>query len=252
MESKMPSWGLKGWILGLILIAYYVLIFYVLADFGFINVFVKLFEYYYDRPADELSSVAINLLNAIINFSVYILIFIPFVLTMMVEFESSLYKIKDENKESNKVVKFFFIMLGVFFIVNFVSSILSNLIYEEESTNQTEITKILKSDIASFLLMSIPTVILAPVVEELVFRYSFFSIIKNKWAALIISSLVFGSIHIITSDVKLIYRLALLFPYFASGVVFGITYEKSNRNIWLPIFLHMSTNLISLVLIMMY
>ena len=96
--------------------------------------------------------------------------------------------------------------------------------------------------------MATTTVFLAPIVEELVFRKSFFAVIKNKWIALVLSSFVFGIIHALstagTFQTKLIYAI----PYFSSGLAFGIAYIRSDKNIIVPIACHMFNNIVATLL----
>lgn len=77
-------------------------------------------------------------------------------------------------------------------------------------------------------------VLLAPVMEEFIFR----GIILNKWAdkrsntrALVLSSLLFGLLHINT----------LIVPQFIGGLLYGLVYLKTKRLIY-PIFMHMLYN----------
>ena len=88
--------------------------------------------------------------------------------------------------------------------------------------------------------MFITAVILAPVIEELVFRQAFRNIITNNWLFIIISGLVFGSLHVITSyetPTDLLY----LIPYSAPGIIFAYTLVKS-KNIFVPMGLHFIHN----------
>ncbi|MDZ7836353.1 MAG: type II CAAX endopeptidase family protein [Alkalibacterium sp.] len=82
----------------------------------------------------------------------------------------------------------------------------------------------------------ISTVILGPVIEEFIFR----GIILNKWAekstntrALIISSLLFGILHI----------GSFIVPQFIGGLLYGIVYIKTKKLIY-PIIMHGINNLI--------
>ncbi|GEK89854.1 hypothetical protein APU01nite_18930 [Alkalibacterium putridalgicola] len=82
----------------------------------------------------------------------------------------------------------------------------------------------------------INTVVLAPVIEEFIFR----GIILNKWAekssntrALIISSLLFGLLHI----------GSFIIPQFIGGLLYGIVYIKTKKLIY-PILMHSISNLV--------
>ncbi|MGO1357172.1 CPBP family intramembrane glutamic endopeptidase [Alkalibacterium gilvum] len=88
----------------------------------------------------------------------------------------------------------------------------------------------------------ISTVVLAPLIEEFIFR----GIILNKWAekssntrALIISSLLFGLLHI----------GSFIIPQFIGGLLYGIVYIKTKKLIY-PVLMHSISNLIPVSLML--
>lgn len=87
------------------------------------------------------------------------------------------------------------------------------------------------------------TTLLAPIIEELVFRLSF-NEIKSKVFYLILTSLIFAFVHI-SSMSEMLY----LIPYFALGFCLGLTYQKTG-NIIPAILTHIFHNLIVLLMIM--
>lgn len=128
------------------------------------------------------------------------------------------------------------------------------------SGNQETINNMVNSGILPFITMVFVTVIAAPIVEELVFRKSFFALSKKKGiACILISGLIFGSIHVAESvlvqvmgliqDIdgysitNIIIEFINLISYVASGIAFGIIYKKSNYNIWVTILIHATYNL---------
>ncbi|MDY0316634.1 MAG: CPBP family intramembrane glutamic endopeptidase, partial [Acholeplasmatales bacterium] len=113
------------------------------------------------------------------------------------------------------------------------------------SVNQAAIIQMLNSPY--MILMVINAVIFAPIVEELVFRKAFFSLIKNKWVALVVSSFMFSLIHII-SEPTLGGFMVNLVIYGASGVGFGYIYLNHKENIYSTIIVHALWNLMSIVL----
>ena len=94
-------------------------------------------------------------------------------------------------------------------------------------------------------LMSISTCILAPFAEEIVFRKSIFSYFKNDWIALLVSTLCFSLIHVISS-LDFIHIL----PYLFAGALFSLFYIFSKRNIWVTIAAHTIANTISFIIIL--
>lgn len=145
------------------------------------------------------------------------------------------------------VVGYLFLMIGNI-LSNFLSTVVRNFSNTKEiiSLNQFYINKILNS--SSAYLMIVPTVILAPIIEELVFRKAFFSLFKNDIVALIVSSLVFGLIHV--SGESGIYLLVNLIIYAIPGFALGFVYLKNNKNIYPVIFVHALTNLISVLAVL--
>lgn len=127
-----------------------------------------------------------------------------------------------------------------------LSSILSVLLNHQITTsaNQAGIYEFLKTPFA--VLIIIPIVIGAPIVEELVFRKGFFSIIKNKWLALVLGSLLFGLIHVL-SEATFAAFLINLIVYSSSGFAFGFVYIYYKENIYAPMFIHAVSNLVSVL-----
>lgn len=86
--------------------------------------------------------------------------------------------------------------------------------------------------------------VLAPILEEITFRYSF-NIFKNKYLYITISSLIFALMHI-GSLSEIIYIL----PYSILGIIFSLCYIKES-NIFDSIFTHMLHNIIVLIIIIL-
>lgn len=84
--------------------------------------------------------------------------------------------------------------------------------------------------------------IFAPVIEELVFRYSIGTLIKDNKIFLIISSIIFGLAHGI--------GIATII-YVIIGLLLGLIYLKSNKNIISSITVHMLNNIFSVILILL-
>lgn len=107
--------------------------------------------------------------------------------------------------------------------------------------------KAVQTMIQSFpLLMIIDAGILAPFNEEIVFRKSIREVFQNKWLFLIVSFLLFGGAHVISSSKTLLDFLYII-PYGALGTAFAYAYYKTN-NIFTSIVLHTSHNLILIII----
>ncbi len=85
----------------------------------------------------------------------------------------------------------------------------------------------------------VSAVLLAPVIEELVFRGGFYYIFKNKYLFVFFSGISFGLIHVIgaTSLNQFLY----IIPYSIPGFVFALALYNS-KNLYVPIGLHFLHN----------
>jgi len=113
--------------------------------------------------------------------------------------------------------------------------------------NQEVVQYIIGQD---FLLGAFWAIVLAPFVEEILFRGALFGPLRarNRFLAYSVSTLAFGFLHI-TASVFLAFSPTLLLVmllYFPAGIALCWAYEKSG-NIWTPIFLHMLMNLVALL-----
>lgn len=88
--------------------------------------------------------------------------------------------------------------------------------------------------------------IYAPYVEELTFRHSIRKIFKNNVLFILVSGLIFGSMHVFHSGMTAL-DLLYLVPYSVPGMVLAYIYVKTN-NITSTISLHMIHNTILMIL----
>jgi len=119
------------------------------------------------------------------------------------------------------------------------------------SANQSTINY-LTSTPWGFVLMIISACLIAPILEELVFRKAIFSLFKKSIIPLIISSILFGLVHISDELLSLPgswYSLLINgISYIGIGFGFGYVYMKNNKNIFLNILVHATYNLVALLL----
>lgn len=143
--------------------------------------------------------------------------------------------IKNNIKYFKKYIKYWFLMLGLMIFSNLIVTFFTT---TDIANNQDAIINTLKeAPIYTFIM----TVFLAPILEELVFRLSFRKMFP-KWDILfiIVSGLVFGSMHVIGTVTHLI-DLLFIIPYSIPGFIFAYVYTKS-KNIFIPISLHFIHN----------
>lgn len=94
------------------------------------------------------------------------------------------------------------------------------------------------------------SIIWAPFVEELIFRGSIRRFIKNDKVFVVVSALVFGLIHTVTSEVGLYNMIIQSLQYMVMGGVMAYTYAKTN-NIGVNMTIHCIQNTIGVVFMMM-
>ena len=136
-------------------------------------------------------------------------------------------------------------------VLSFIGEMIVNLFLPanlQEASNQTLVVSLVSYNAG---LMAFNAVILAPIVEELLFRGLIFNSLRQRsmlWAHLI-SAFLFGFLHvysyILSGDMS---EWIKLIPYMMAGFGFSFAYER-RQNIVVSIFLHSIKNLIAMILI---
>ena len=136
--------------------------------------------------------------------------------------------------------KYWLIGLGIMIFSNSIIAIITNgtLAANEEAVREL-IDKVP-------IYMAFQVMIYAPLTEEIIFRKSIKHAINNKILFIIISGLIFGGLHVISSISSLI-DLIYLIPYCTLGFVFAKLYNKTN-NIFSTITAHSFHNALALIL----
>lgn len=111
------------------------------------------------------------------------------------------------------------LMLISFIGINFLCIIVTK---NATSVNQEMVEKLPK------LLLFILSVLWAPIVEEIVFRETIRRFIKNNWIFIIISSLLFGFMHVI-NETSILNILMTLLPYGFLGGFLAYIYTKTSN-----------------------
>jgi len=187
--------------------------------------------------------------SSILNFFIYFLM-IPGIYFFM---KSDL-KIDFEHTKSEKKEMLIPILIGYAYVWvgNLVSGLLSTYfsglfnLEVSESANQQAIISAVTSQTG--ILMIISAVFIGPVIEELIFRKALFGLIKKDSIAIIVSTLVFGFIHVVTEK-SFAEAIVNGVAYFVMGFVFSYIYIKAKRNIMIPIIVHIINNAVSILLI---
>lgn len=181
--------------------------------------------------------------NTIGNFIIYIILFIILGLSFKRELILDFKKIKNNPDFSFKEILVAFLYLIIFSALgNFITSFMTT----NESQNQTAIVEMILSKYYFFSFAS--TLILVILVEEIVFRKSLISLlkncsIKNELLLILIPAFFFGLAHIVFNN-----DYVHFFSYFLPGLVLSYYYIKKNQNIWFSMTLHFINNLVSVIL----
>ena len=132
--------------------------------------------------------------------------------------------------------------LGLNILVTIIGFILKLFGFTGDSSqNETNITELLHSNAAPFLLI-LGLGVAGPIVEELVFRQFLIGFLERyipMWAAIAISSLLFGLIHMHGFTTAEWFNV---WYYSAMGLAFSLIYAL-DRNVYMPIAVHVWLNL---------
>ena len=136
---------------------------------------------------------------SLINFLGYVVCVIPLLFFFFPKFKldvGTLIKEKQEYPIGNRIINNLAAMIAVSVGLSIVSMLLKQILNlgTDTSTNQSAINSILDSNGA--FLMIISAVVIGPLVEEIIFRKVIFGLIPNDILAIIVSSTLFGLVHV--------------------------------------------------------
>ncbi|HDR4368892.1 TPA: lysostaphin resistance A-like protein [Bacillus cereus] len=168
---------------------------------------------------------------------------IGFSLALLILFLIYSKELMNDPKLSIKLSRnsFVWILIGIIlvFLAQMVGSILDKSVFQ--LTTQSTNTSSTVAGVAVSPVALISIVLLAPLVEEFVFRYAAINILihkLNKTWSIIISSLVFSIMH---------FDFPFVFGYFLIGLVLAVVYVCTNR-LLVSFFVHASMNLVVVML----
>ena len=163
---------------------------------------------------------------------------------------------RDLKKELNIYIKGFgkifklslkYYFVGILLTITF--SVLLAGVLKGSSQNETLVRELLYSHT---LYMFINIVFIAPVIEELVYRKSVSTWIKNKWVFAIVSGILFGSAHIATnvfSGTFILTDLLYILPYGSYGFAFALM-DHDSKTTFSSIVINIIHNLLTGLMIM--
>lgn len=127
---------------------------------------------------------------------------------------------------------------GIIAIFYLISSFSVMFLVADISTNQAIIST------WPIYITAFVAILVAPLIEELMFRGFIKKFIKNDILFLLISSLVFGGLHVTSADS--FQQFLYIIPYSILGLAFSLNYVKT-KNIASNIFLHSAWNSIAVI-----
>ena len=177
--------------------------------------------------------------KSILNFLIYLLLalFYYFIYRKNINKEWKTFK---KNPKKNLSTGFNYWLKGLFIMIT-SNIILISLFKLGNSVNEQANIELIKRS----MLFQVPiTIIMAPFIEELVFRESFNKLSNNKHIYAFTTGLIFGFVHVISSlDNPL--GILYLIPYSSMGIAFGYLYKKTDT-IFSSLFMHMIHNAITI------
>ena len=172
----------------------------------------------------------------------YILISLYFTIIYKDELLNNIKKLNEKSILTTLIyfIIGFLLMILANYIINYI--IIPNGISNNEQGNRN---LLLNNKLLYGLLLSL----IIPYIEEIVFRLSFKKIINNNIIFIILSSTIFGLLHIISSTkfIELLYFI----PYFILGLTFSTIYTKTN-NIFCSTISHILNNTITVLVILLF
>lgn len=121
--------------------------------------------------------------------------------------------------------------------VHIICNVFTNIFISGNSQNQLELLEDLENSPINFLIYAI---IIAPIIEEILFRLLPYQFIKNKYLYIGISAFVFASCHVINDTNAFYYIWAYIFE----SLYFSYRFFKT-KDIFVTISLHSFCNLVA-------
>lgn len=187
----------------------------------------------------------------------YVLISGIFIVIYYTILKEDLINFKKEWKKNLIVIVVGFI--GMYLLNVLMEYLFTALHLPTSSQNQDFIVSAVKGEV--FIYVAFAVVILAPIVEEIVFRKMLFGAIESnlnlpKIVVVIISTVIFSLIHLsnelgmVFTDINNFKYLVAFFLYAPLAFVLSFTYSYTKNNIYVAIILHALNNLLSLIFIL--
>ena len=221
MKEKEKWISIKGLIIGIVAF----LIFYFSAYFQLIPILL------FNMDLNNITGAQNVMLSTFSNCVLLILLFLIFRKDLIEEWK----RFRKNFLENIDIgIKYWLVGLGIMMISNIIITFVINL---GQAANEQAVQSMISS---LPWLMLINAGLIAPCTEEIIFRKGFKKAFPNKWLFIILSALVFGALHVVTSMTSPI-ELLYIIPYGALGAAFAYMYQKTDT-IFTSIAMHMFHN----------
>lgn len=147
-----------------------------------------------------------------------------------------------------KIISYFIIFLVVKYGVALFSSLLLVMLGSDLVTSENQETVVTLAKTLPFMMM-ISTSLLAPFVEEGIFRLGIKKVINNKYLFILVSGLIFGFMHIFPTELPLYVALIESLNYVTMGLLLAYIYNETD-NIYVVVIIHALNNLLSMLMIL--
>ncbi len=207
----------------------------------------SLTKFDYDNPEyDEIIISSRYLVLALANLTGYLLSFVALCFFLRKDLKEDLFKLKDDKK-------FYLIFISISLVIFLVVVYLFNFLFEKIGINQSDNQKAIEGmfKYGYGVIMIIPTLLFAPMVEELIYRKCVFYFLRNLHPlfSYITSVALFSLPHMITtsSDAKNWFLGLLL--YVIPAILLALIYHKGRKNIYASFIVHFFNNLVAVILL---
>lgn len=135
---------------------------------------------------------------------------------------------KNHEKYFKSYFKYWFLLIALMMLSNSLILIIMNLIGTGTSLPENE--ELIRSNFQiAPIYVYLSSVLIAPIMEELVFRRAIRNIVKNNTLFILISGLVFGGLHVLLAGMQTPWELLYIIPYSIPGLVFAYILTKTDN-----------------------
>ncbi|MCK9536222.1 MAG: CPBP family intramembrane metalloprotease [Bacilli bacterium] len=195
-----------------------------------------------ELPLSEMSSTTLSI-YALTQFAVSLIIAILFIIVLRK-------RLINDFKEFKRDLWYNLLSIVLWFIVITAISVGMVVLFEllkieGTAENQEGVEALMASKLGFLMLIS--TVLLAPFIEEIIFRKFLFGLFEKTfrfpiYIATILSAVIFGLIHDYT---------IFFFMYFPLALVLSLSYSLYKNNIFMPMGVHLLNNVFAVIMMVL-